>query len=154
MTVEKPVVELKIAPPRTVVIGSYDEREEAKLAELEAIERESIRREESADQVAESLLTYRDLGYAPVGSMIAKSRSYNGIINGEINDSSEQPCGPLGPPIPDYIPGSVVVQRELIGNLPGSSTAVAGGNNQNVEIQTVQSNPSPRFGFYKQRFYE
>lgn len=59
VTVEKPVVELKIAPPKTVLMGSYNEREEAKLAELEAIERESMTREESADQVAESLLTYR-----------------------------------------------------------------------------------------------
>ena len=155
VTVEKPVVELKIAPPRTVLMGSYNEREEAKLAELEAIERESITREENADQVAESLLTYRDLGYAPVGSIFAKSRRYDGIINGEINDSSEQPCGPLGPPIPDYVPGSVVVQQELIGNLPASPlTATAGDINQSVEIQSVQANPSPRFGFYKQRFYE
>lgn len=59
VTVEKPVVELKIAPPRTIVIGSYDEREEAKLAELEAIERESITQEETADQVADGLLTYK-----------------------------------------------------------------------------------------------
>lgn len=59
VTVEKPVVELKVAPPRTVVIGSYDEREEAKLAELEAIERESITQEEAVDQVAEGLVTYK-----------------------------------------------------------------------------------------------
>lgn len=97
----------------------------------------------------------RDLGYAPVGSIFAKSRRYNGIINGEINDSSEQPCGPLGPPVPDYVPGSVVVQQELIGNLPASPiTASAGGINQGVEMQTVQTNPSPRFGFYKQRSCE
>ncbi|XP_053999701.1 uncharacterized protein LOC128887624 [Hylaeus anthracinus] len=113
--VEKPVVELKLAPPRTVVIGSYDEQEEAKLAELEAIERESITQEESADQMSESLLTYKDLGYAPVGSVYMKSRKHNhGIINGEINDSAEEPCGPLGPPIPDYIPGKVIVQETVI----------------------------------------
>ncbi|CAK9825805.1 hypothetical protein ANTRET_LOCUS3743 [Anthophora retusa] len=112
VTVNKPVVELKLAPPRTVVIGSYDEQEEAKLAELEAMERESITQEESVDQMAESLLTYKDLGYAPVGAMYAKSRSHNNkIINGEISDSAEEPCGPLGPPLPDYIPGTVVVQK-------------------------------------------
>ncbi|XP_043253096.1 uncharacterized protein LOC122397769 [Colletes gigas] len=112
VTVEKPVVELKLAPPRTVVIGSYDEREEAKLAELEAIERESITQEETADQVADSLLTYKDLGYAPVGSMYMKSRSQNEMISGDINDSGEEPCGPLGPPKPDYVPGAVLIQRE------------------------------------------
>ncbi|XP_076303494.1 uncharacterized protein LOC143221811 [Lasioglossum baleicum] len=113
VTVDRPVVELKVAPPRTVVIGSYDEREEAKLAELEAIERESITQEETVDRVAEGLLTYKDLGYAPVGSVYANPRSYSGIINGEINDSMEEPCGPLGPPIPDYIPGSVIVQQQM-----------------------------------------
>nr|XP_033341994.1 uncharacterized protein LOC117229550 [Megalopta genalis] len=114
VTVDKPVVELKIAPPRTVVIGSYDEREEAKLAELEAIERESITQEEVLDQGAEGLLTYRDLGYAPVGSFYANSRSYSGIINGESDDSMEEPCGSLGPPVPGYIPGSVIVQQGFI----------------------------------------
>ncbi|XP_078047699.1 uncharacterized protein LOC144475562 [Augochlora pura] len=114
VTVDKPVVELKIAPPRTVVIGSYDEREEAKLAELEAIERESITQEEVVDQGTEGLLTYRDLGYAPVGSIYANSRSYSGIINGESDDSMEEPCGSLGPPVPGYIPGSVIVQQGVI----------------------------------------
>ncbi|XP_076237074.1 uncharacterized protein LOC143180911 [Calliopsis andreniformis] len=114
VTVEKPVVELKIAPPRTIVVGSYDEQEEAKLAELEAIERESITQEETADEMAESLISYKDLGYAPVGSTLVKSHSYDGTVKGEINDSSEEPCGPLGPPIPDYVPGSVVVQRDVM----------------------------------------
>lgn len=59
VTVDKPVVELKLAPARTVVIGSYDEREEAKLAELEAFERESITQEENIDHMSESLLTYK-----------------------------------------------------------------------------------------------
>ncbi|XP_076619416.1 uncharacterized protein LOC143340904 [Colletes latitarsis] len=113
VTVEKPVVELKLAPPRTVVIGSYDEREEAKLAELEAIERESITQEETADQVADSLLTYKDLGYAPVGSMYMRSRNHNEMISGDINDSGEEPCGPLGPPVPDYVPGAVLIQQEV-----------------------------------------
>lgn len=57
VTVNKPIVELKIAPQKTVVIGTYDEQEEAKLAELEAIERESITQEETSDQ--ESLITYK-----------------------------------------------------------------------------------------------
>lgn len=59
VTVNKPVVELKLAPPKTVIIGSYDEQEEAKLAELEAIERESITQEETSNQMSESLITYK-----------------------------------------------------------------------------------------------
>ncbi|XP_076394340.1 uncharacterized protein LOC100875510 [Megachile rotundata] len=116
VTVDKPVVELKIAPPRTVVIGSYDEREEAKLAELEAIERESITQEENIDQMSDSLITYKDLGYAPVDATYMHSRKYNGAIsyNEEINDSAEEPCGPLGPPLSDYVPGRVVVQQEIV----------------------------------------
>ncbi|XP_076176408.1 uncharacterized protein LOC143151294 [Ptiloglossa arizonensis] len=120
VTVEKPIVELKLAPPRTVVIGSYDEREEAKLAELEAIERESITQEETVDHMAESLLTYKDLGYAPVGISYSRSSKNDEIINGEINDSAEVPCGPLGPPIPDYIPGSVIVQQQVAGDYFGN----------------------------------
>ncbi|CAK9819753.1 hypothetical protein ANTPLA_LOCUS10363 [Anthophora plagiata] len=135
VTVNKPVVELKLAPPRTVVIGSYDEQEEAKLAELEAMERESITQEESVDQMAESLLTYKDLGYAPVGAMYAKSRSHNSkIINGEISDSAEEPCGPLGPPLPDYIPGTVVVQKAF--NKENLRTA---GIDTGIDMEIIRS---------------
>lgn len=59
VTVNKPVVELKVAPRKTIVIGSYDEQEEARLAELEAIERESITNEEVSDQMSESLISYK-----------------------------------------------------------------------------------------------
>lgn len=49
-----------------------------------------------------------------------------------MNDSSEEPCGPLGPPVPDYIPGSVDVIRNEAGD--------------NVEISKTplfrQTNPS------------
>lgn len=59
VTVNKPVVELKIAPQKTIVIGSYGEQEEARLAELEAIEHESITKEEVSDQMSESLISYK-----------------------------------------------------------------------------------------------
>ncbi|XP_016920062.2 hybrid signal transduction histidine kinase D [Apis cerana] len=130
VTVNKPVVELKLAPPKTVVIGSYDEQEEAKLAELEAIERESITQEETSNQMSESLITYKDLGYAPVNTNYPKSTSYNqGISNMKIDDSEEEPCGSLGPSRPDYIPGRIIVQEKLF--------------NENMELQTSGSKSCP-----------
>lgn len=56
---EKPVVELKPVPsPVPTTIGVYNEHEEAKLAELEAIERERINREEFAERQQENVITY------------------------------------------------------------------------------------------------
>lgn len=66
------------------------------------------------------LTIYRDLGYAPVGISYSRSSKNDEIINGEINDSAEVPCGPLGPPIPDYIPGSVIVQQQVAGDYFGN----------------------------------
>ncbi|XP_076760972.1 uncharacterized protein LOC143429320 [Xylocopa sonorina] len=144
VTVNKPVVELKLAPPKTVVIGSYDEQEEAKLAELEAIERESITQEETADQIAESLITYKDLGYAPVGATYTKSMSLNqGIMNGKLDDSAEEPCGPLGPPVPGYIPGAVIVQEQQIMDDSSSNFGISDING-NIEIQASGSDPCPK----------
>ncbi|KAK9300239.1 hypothetical protein QLX08_007008 [Tetragonisca angustula] len=117
VTVNKPVVELKIAPQKTIVIGSYDEQEEARLAELEAIEHESITKEEVSDQMSESLISYKDLGYAPVDvtNINAKSIRYNEeISNKKIEEvSAEEPCGPLGPSVPGYIPGKIIVQERI-----------------------------------------
>lgn len=55
---EKPIVELKPVPQTPNIIGGYDEHEEAKLAELEAIERERINQEEIADRLQENFITY------------------------------------------------------------------------------------------------
>lgn len=55
---DKPVVELRQVPPSPVTVGVYDEHEEAKLAELEAIERERINQEEIAERQRENLITY------------------------------------------------------------------------------------------------
>jgi len=55
---DKPVVELKPLPPIPTIIGAYDEHEEAKLAELEAIERERINQEEIAERQQENFITY------------------------------------------------------------------------------------------------
>ncbi|CAL7937103.1 unnamed protein product [Xylocopa violacea] len=143
VTVNKPVVELKLAPPKTVVIGSYDEQEEAKLAELEAIERESLTQEETADQIVESLITYKDLGYAPVGAAY-KSMSFNqGIMNGKLDDSAEEPCGPLGPPVPGYIPGTVIVQEQQIIDGSSSNSGITDING-NMEIQVSGPEPCPK----------
>lgn len=55
---DKPVVELKPVSPIPITIGAYDEHEEAKLAELEAIERERINQEEIAERQQENFITY------------------------------------------------------------------------------------------------
>lgn len=55
---DKPVVELKPVPSIPLTVGLYDEHEEAKLAELEAIERERINQEEIAERQRENLITY------------------------------------------------------------------------------------------------
>lgn len=54
---DKPVVELKPIPAVPITI-TYNEQEEAKLAELEAIERERIHQEEVAEQQQEHFITY------------------------------------------------------------------------------------------------
>jgi hypothetical protein len=54
---EKPVVELKpIVSP--ITLGVYNQQEEAKLAELEAIERERINQEAIAEQPQQHFITY------------------------------------------------------------------------------------------------
>ncbi|XP_017756288.1 PREDICTED: uncharacterized protein LOC108548033 [Eufriesea mexicana] len=142
VTVNKPVVELKLAPQKTVVIGSYNEQEEAKLAELEAIERESITQEETSDQMAESLITYKDLGYAPVDATYRKSMSYNQGMNRKIDNSEEEPCGPLGPSIPGYVPGRLIVQeKHLDDNLYNSRITEL---NRNIEFQNSKSDSCPK----------
>ena len=55
---KKPIVELKPIPQAPTIIGAYDEHEEAKLAELEAIEREKINQEEIAERLQENFITY------------------------------------------------------------------------------------------------
>lgn len=55
---DKPVVELKPKSSVFITVGSYDEQEEAKLAELEAIERERINQEAIAEQQQRHFITY------------------------------------------------------------------------------------------------
>lgn len=57
-TLEKPVVELKPVPQVPDTVGVYDEHEEAKLAALEAIERERLNQEEIVEQRQQNLITY------------------------------------------------------------------------------------------------
>lgn len=56
---DKAIVELKPISPLPVTVGTYNEQEEAKLAELEAIERERIKQEEMAEQQQGNVITYR-----------------------------------------------------------------------------------------------
>ncbi|KYN03537.1 hypothetical protein ALC62_05664 [Cyphomyrmex costatus] len=108
---EKPVVELKEVPQAPVTVGTYDEHEQAKLAELEAIERERINREEIAEQQRGNFITYGDLGYAPINRPLPVNSA--GEFN-NVEDDAGADCGPTGPPDPDYVPGSVVINREEI----------------------------------------
>lgn len=57
---DKPVVELKTTPQVPITVGFYNEQEEVKLAELEAIERERIYQEEIAGQQLQhaNIITY------------------------------------------------------------------------------------------------
>lgn len=55
---DKPIVELKPMHPIPISLGVYDQQEEAKLAELEAIERERINQEENANQPQGNFITY------------------------------------------------------------------------------------------------
>ncbi|XP_011136203.1 uncharacterized protein LOC105181254 [Harpegnathos saltator] len=119
---DKPIVELKPVTPVAVSIGVYNEQEEAKLAELEAIERERISQEEIANLSPQGgFITYGDLGYAPVDGLIvpgalARHRVLqisSGIGLADAEDVSGG-CGPVGPPVPGYVPGSIVVNREVV----------------------------------------
>lgn len=56
--VSRPIVRLQPVSPVPVAVGVYDEHEEAKLAELEAIERERINQEEIAVRQRNNLITY------------------------------------------------------------------------------------------------
>lgn len=59
------------------------------------------------------IIGFRDLGYAPInrGSLSASPLS---VFN--VEDDIEADCGPVGPPDPDYVPGSVVIDQELVEN--------------------------------------
>ncbi|XP_071641920.1 uncharacterized protein [Temnothorax longispinosus] len=133
-TLDKPVVELKPVSPVPVTVGVYDEHEEAKLAELEAIERERINQEQIVQRQQENLITYGDLGYAPI-NRVPTGRSFaagpTSVFNAE-NDV-EADCGPVGPPDPDYVPGSIVIDRELVEN-EGEVEADVPRNSQGSEV--------------------
>ncbi|XP_011874793.1 PREDICTED: uncharacterized protein LOC105565862 [Vollenhovia emeryi] len=111
---DKPVVELKPMTQTPINhVGVYDEHEEAKLAELEAIERERINQEEIAVQ-RENFITYGDLGYAPINQPTGMAYAAGSVGEFNAEDDIEPDCGPVGPPDPDYVPGSVVINQEVV----------------------------------------
>ncbi|XP_029169245.1 putative GPI-anchored protein pfl2 [Nylanderia fulva] len=116
---DKPVVELKPIAVAPVIVTTYDEHEEAKLAELEAIERERIHQEEIAEQQQQqgNFITYGDLGYAPIYGALSKKLSSSQLTN-SINtlgaEDNAEGCAPVGPPALDYVPGSIVINREVV----------------------------------------
>lgn len=57
------------------------------------------------------------MGYAPIDATYTNTKpmSYSQeISSGKIDDSEEEACGPLGPSIPGYIPGKIIVQEKFI----------------------------------------
>lgn len=65
------------------------------------------------------IIDFRDLGYAPINRVLPE-RSGRPLSAGSIGvfnaDDTGADCGPVGPPDPDYVPGSVVIDRELVEN--------------------------------------
>jgi len=56
---------------------------------------------------------FRDLGYVPINGI--SPRSMEDRIQTAMFDMEDGTgCGPLGPPVPDYVPGNIVINRELI----------------------------------------
>ncbi|XP_015187110.1 PREDICTED: uncharacterized protein LOC107072043 [Polistes dominula] len=120
-----------------------DDEENDTFAELEAMEREHLKQREQLDRVASNFLSYgsnpfRDVGYRPidvdavkpniainapslnlqgVDQRIVSNGEENGIggklIGPNIGYRSKVGCGPSGPPLPGYIPGSVIVQQQI-----------------------------------------
>ncbi|XP_066582689.1 uncharacterized protein [Prorops nasuta] len=117
VTSDKPVVELKA--PSLYSLPAADIEDTENLAELEAYERE---REEIESEIGSarptSLLTYGDLGFAPVQAgppnpavwlPVARTSVSAPLIN---SGCPEGGCGPLGPPVPGYVPGNVFVREQ------------------------------------------
>lgn len=65
---------------------------------------------------------FRDLGYAPVDGLLvperALTRSGASSVNSGIAlvdaEDADEGCGPEGPPIPGYVPGTVTINREVV----------------------------------------
>ncbi|KAG7199993.1 hypothetical protein KM043_014417 [Ampulex compressa] len=124
-TVDKPVVELKVVRANPIVVATYNQ-EQQKLAELEAFERQSMVKQEKVDETQGTFMTYGDLGYQPVDAVISRTivtkPGNSGVVTvGTTEQREEAPCGPLGPPLPGYVPGNIYVHREVIEteNKPG-----------------------------------
>ncbi|XP_012215838.2 uncharacterized protein [Linepithema humile] len=115
---DKPVVELQPVLSTPISLGCYDdEKEEAKLAELEAIERERINRQEIVEQTQGNFITYGDLGYAPINTSPGKYRTLP-VVQPTVNvvgaEEDGVSCGPVGPPVPGYVPGGIMIDQEIV----------------------------------------
>ncbi|EZA47588.1 hypothetical protein X777_15655 [Ooceraea biroi] len=136
---DKPVVELKPILPTPVAFGVYNEQEEAKLAELEAIERERINQEEIAEQPQQNFITYGDLGYVPINGAVSsgsiKSATHSTIDAFNAEDGEAAGYGPLGPPMPDYVPGNVVINRELVKTEGEVEGTIHSGDTEEVYVR-------------------
>ncbi|XP_015520359.1 uncharacterized protein LOC107224703 [Neodiprion lecontei] len=110
LTVDKPIVELKLAS-RPAMSDTYAEV----IAQQAALEEQRLELEAQAQQgdLKPSFISYSDLGYGPVSSSgvnFVNTVSDPGVAASA--DLDETPCGALGPTVPGYRSGNVIVQSQ------------------------------------------
>ncbi|XP_048506763.1 uncharacterized protein LOC125499987 [Athalia rosae] len=108
LTVDRPIVELK----QTFVQPSSNDYAEI-IAEQEALEQKRMELEaKNSHTQSSSLISFSDIGYAPVSpsaqNFVSKIVSSHPDM-GTIDDSA---CGPVGPTIPGYRSGNVIIRSE------------------------------------------
>ncbi|XP_046739145.1 uncharacterized protein LOC124407235 [Diprion similis] len=115
LTVDKPIVELKLASKP----GISDPYAEV-LAQQAALEERRLELEAQAQQSdpRSSFISYSDLGYGPVSS---SGINFVSTVNNAADPASADPasadpddmaCGPMGPPLPQYRSGNVIIQSK------------------------------------------
>lgn len=164
VTVDRPIMELKLSPASSIMIGDNDDEDDDTFAELEAMEREHLERREQLDRVASNFLTYGDVGYRPIDANVVKpniainapSLNLQGVdqrivSNGEENGiggkligqnvghRSIGGCGPSGPSLPGYVPGSVIVQQQIEMEEPRENEQID-MDSYNYNVDNVETN--------------
>lgn len=104
------MVELKAAP-----VASYSASYAEILAQQEALEQQRIELEAAQESGAQasSFISYKDLGYGPVAPKnpnFSTVSTQGGIQT--VDTADESACGPLGPTIPGYVSGNVIVRSD------------------------------------------
>ncbi|XP_046824194.1 uncharacterized protein LOC124426502 isoform X1 [Vespa crabro] len=167
--VDKPIVELKHSPASSIIIGENDD-EEDNLAELEAMERENLEQREQVNRVRTNFLSYGDVGYRPIDLNVVESglatntpslnpqgMDQRNLPNGEENGvggkltgtnvgyKSTGSCGPIGPPLPGYIPGSIIIKNDVETETPRDIEEID-TNTYNYNVDNIEINEDNQFG--------